>query len=123
MRWGHVLLVYFLAGAMLWGGGLIGWGQAGLGTAVVDDPVNGTVANETSANVDSTQNVIQQTAQATGGGPLLAVVTFVGSFFEFVFWPFFVLGELSAPPRVQVTLGGAFVVAFLGAFIRFARGI
>lgn len=123
MKFSNIILAYFMIGAVLWGGGVIGWDNSGVVGVVVDDPASGQVDSETAGNVENSQNIFQQAAKATGGGALLAAVNVIGSFLEFVGWPLAVLYRLQAPIEVQVLLGGGLTTAFIAAFARYARGI
>ena len=123
MRFSHIIMAYFLIGAIMWAGGAIPWSNAGLGEIVVDDPTNGTegINNETAEDLESTGGPIQEAISSVGGGALLAVWKLIRGLVSFMFWPMSVLISNGAPPQVWVVLGGVPTVAFYGAFIRLIR--
>ncbi|WP_225334246.1 hypothetical protein [Halomicrobium urmianum] len=123
MRFSHVILTYFVIGAIMWGGGAIMWDSAGVGGFIIDDPTTGGVdANESTADdLENMGGPIQQSLQQLGG-PLLAVWNFIVKLIGYVFWPITVLQSANAPPRVTVLLGGSFSMAFIGATVRLIRG-
>lgn len=119
-RFGNILLVYFVIGAVMWGGGAIIWSETGLNTLIVEDPQTGEVNENTSSQLEDAGGPIREAAQAFGG-PVLAIWNIVVQFVGYLFWPIATLQSVGAPPRLVVLLGGAPSVAFLGAVVRLIR--
>ena len=124
-RFSSILIVYFLIGAVMWGGGAIGWDDAGVGQFIIDDPSHINNPDETGVNneasgalsklADPIQNVI-----GTIGGGLIATWNLMARFIAYLFWPVTVMQSVNAPKRV-VVLSGALVIAFFGGFLRTIR--
>lgn len=123
MRFGHVLLAYFVMGAVMWGGGALAWGDVPLGGFVIDDPSAGNISiNEnTSQGLEQVGGPIQQAARTVGGTGLLAVWNLLAAVIGMMFWPITALIVANAPPRVIVLFGGAPTIAFYGALFRVIR--
>jgi len=119
-RFGNILLVYFVIGAMMWGGGAIVWSETGLNTLIVEDPQAGSVNENTSNQLEDAGGPIREAAQAFGG-PVLAIWNIVVQFVGYLFWPIATLQSVGAPPRLVVLLGGTPSIAFLGAVVRLIR--
>lgn len=121
MRLQHIVLAYFLIGATIWGGGLIGFDETGLTDVFIDLDGQSAQGNEALAeNVSQSGGPIQEAAQGAEGG-LIAVWKLFSQLVNFLFWPVSVLVGLSAPTQVVVLLGGAPTVAFYGAIFRVFR--
>lgn len=119
-RFGTIVIVYFIIGATMWGGGAIAWTESGVGTLIIEDPQTGQVNDETTNDLSEADGPIRQAAQSFGG-PILAVWNIIVQFIGFLFWPVTVLQAVNAPPRIVVLLGGAPSVAFLAGTIRLIR--
>lgn len=122
MRFGNILLAYFVIGAIMWGGGLVSWDKAGVGHLIVKNPSNGDVQvnNNTSEQLGKLGGPIQ-TAVGEFGGGLIAIWSILKSLIGYLFWPIIVLKVVNAPPRVIVLGGGIYVVAFFSAALRLVR--
>lgn len=119
-RFGQLILIYFVVGATMWGGGAIAWSESGVGTLIVEDPQTGEVNSDTTDQLEQADGPIRRAAQSFGG-PVLAIWNIVIKFIGYLFWPLTVLQGVGAPPRLTVLLGGAPSVAFLGGVIRLIR--
>jgi len=119
-RFGEIIMVYFVIGAMMWGGGAIAWSETGLNNLIIEDPQTAEVNEETSGELEDAGGPIREAAQ-TFGGPVLAIWNIVVQFIGYLFWPIVTLQSVGAPPRLTVLLGGAPSVIFLGSVIRLIR--
>lgn len=122
VRFGNVILAYFVLGAVMWGGGAIAWSESGVGTLFIDDPQTGETNDETAGQLSESGGPIQQAVTSVGGGAVIAVYNLLVRFFGYLFWPITTLSGLNAPPSVVVLLGGTPTVAFFGAIIQIIRG-
>lgn len=123
MRFGEILLAYFMIGAVLWGGGVIQWEKAGVGVLIIDQPGDGDVDvnEETGETLEDAGGPIQQVGSQFEGTGLVAVWNIIVPFLGYLFWPITVLIAVNAPPRVIVVLGGGVTMGFLGAVIKLVR--
>jgi hypothetical protein len=118
-----VLLVYFLIGFVLWGGGVIGYDEAGV-TEMVISGVSGqgvTLNTETANDVENLNGPIEQAVNTFAGGGLLAAWKFVSGLIDFMFWPTSVPISTNAPVEVTVgmaTLNFSFVLGMVAIFRR-----
>lgn len=119
-RFGRIIVVYFVIGAVMWGGGAIAWSESGLNTLIIEDPATGQVNEDTTTQLEDTGGPLRQAAQSFGG-PVLAIWNIVVKFIGYLFWPITVLQSVNAPPRLVVLLGGTPSIAFLGGIIRLIR--
>jgi len=119
-RFGTVIMVYFVVGAVMWGGGAIAWSETGLNSLIIEDPQTGEVNDNTTEQFEQAGGPIRQAAQSFGG-PVLAIWNIVVQFIGYLFWPVTTLQSVNAPPRLVVLLGGAPSVAFVAGTIRLIR--
>jgi hypothetical protein len=123
MRFGHVVMAYFVIGAVMWGGGAIAWTDAGVAELFVDNPADdeASLNSETSSTLESIAGPIQQAASTVGGAGLLAILGLLTNLFSFLFWPLAVLlGR--APLEIALLFGGSLTTAFYVSVIRVVRG-
>jgi hypothetical protein len=116
MRFGPVIMAYFMIGVVMWGGGVIGWTESGVGQEFVNpqgDQV--TPNNETAEQLERTGGVVDQAAQSLAG-PVILVWNLVTNFIKFLFWPVTTLQAVNAPPQL-VVLSAALSVGFFVALI------
>lgn len=125
-RFSSILLVYFIIGATMWGGGAIVWDDTGVGEFIIDEPDNFDNPEEDGINSEAS-GILERLGQpiqnivGTVGGGLIAAWNLLTHFIGYLFWPITVLQSAGAPPRVVVLGGGSLVVAFYGSFIRTIR--
>lgn len=121
MRFGPIVMTYFVIGAVMWAGGGLAFGQAGV-VGVIFDDVGGsdgvTINSSTSDQIQRTGGPIQEAVASVGGSGLLAVYQLAAGFFGFLFWPITALIVSNAPPRAVVVLGGIMTLGFILGFIR-----
>lgn len=125
MRFGHVVMAYFVIGAVLWGGGAIAWNDSGVTHLVVtgaDNSTNISTNDQTKDELESSGGPIQEAASSIGGGALIAIWKLITGLLGFMFWPVATLINTNAPPTVVVLLGGVPTLAFyLGVMNVFMR--
>jgi len=120
MRFGPVVMTYFIIGAVMWGGGALAFQQAGVVGVVFDDVGAGGVDinSSTSEQIQRTGGPIQEAVSSVGGAGLLAIYNIAAGFIGYIFWPITALAANDAPPRAIVLLGGIFTMMFIVGFIR-----
>lgn len=122
MRFSNILLAYFVMGAVMWGGGVLAWDEAGVGQFFIEDPGQNTSINEqTSSQLGNLGGPIQAAAGSFAGGGLIAIWNILVQLIGYLFWPIVALLSVNAPPRVVVLIGGTPVVAFFGTLLRLVR--
>lgn len=125
MRLSSVLMVYFIMGATLWGGGVVDYGQAGVVEMVITSVSSGqiTTNTNTSDQVGDMGGPLEQAVNTIAGGAILSAWGFISGTINYMFWPVSFLVVVNAPPEVVVLLGGAQSFAFvLGVLAVFRRG-
>lgn len=121
VRFSHVMIAFYLMGAMMWAGGAIPWDEAGLGQLLIEQPSTAELNENTSDQLENSRGPVQEAVGSLGGGALLAVWNMLVKIIGYLFWPITVLVNNNAPARVWVPLGGAPTIAFYGALIRLIR--
>lgn len=123
MQLSDVVLVYFVIGAVMTGGGAVDLGASGgegpgiVGFFVQEDAEgNLEPANETTSNIDDAGGAISTIVNLAVGGIVL-VWNLVTGLFTFINWPIFALTQANAPPMAVLLLGGSFTSAFYMAVI------
>lgn len=108
-----VVMVYFVIGAVMVGGGALEVGNAGIADFFVSEGDNGTLqpAQNTTEQIQNTGGAISTVVSLAVGGILL-VWSFVQGLFTYLNWPIFVLLQHNAPPMAVLLLGGSFTAAF-----------
>jgi hypothetical protein len=121
LRASHIVLIYFVIGAVMFGGGAVSYDDSGVTQFfVTKDPDGVSPADEPEQKLDGVSGVITNLVGAFGGPAILVWNLFVG-LLTYIHWPLVVLIENAAPPRVTVLLGGTFQVAFYMAAIRLVK--
>ena len=122
VRFGEVVLTYFVIGAVMYGAGLIDGGQLGVADIFFNISETGavTASQEPQGLLDAMGNSIVDVA---GGlvGPVLAVWNVITELIAVLFWPVVTLRTTGAPDSVVVLLGGTPTVAFFMGVIRTVR--
>jgi hypothetical protein len=118
MQLSDVVLIYFVIGAVMVGGGAVDVGQAGI--------VNFFVEEDDGGNIEATGNATNQ-IDKTGGsistvvslavGVALLVWNMATGLFAFIHWPLVALTQANAPPMAVLLFGGSFTAAFYMAVI------
>lgn len=122
VRFTNIVITYFVIGALLWGGGIIAYEQAGIATQFVESPDTDAQVNEdTASQLDQLGGPIQEAAGTFEGSGLIAILPFLFGLVNFLTWPISTTLALNAPPQVVVLVGGTPTVAFYGALLRVVR--
>jgi hypothetical protein len=122
VRFTNILIVYFVIGAMMWGGGAINWQESGVGGLIVQSTGDDVEINEQTADeLQQRGGPIQEAAGALGASPILAVWNLLVGLIGYLFWPITTLQGVGAPPRIVVLAGGTPVVAFYAGVLRLIR--
>lgn len=122
MRFGNIVVAYFVIGAVMWGGGAIAWDQAGVGELFIENPAESEVNEETSEDLTRLGGPINDVAGSLGASGLVAVWNVLVKLIGYLFWPITVLLSVDAPAEVVVLGGGTPVVAFFTSVLRMVRG-
>lgn len=122
VRFGQVVVMYFVIGAVLWGGGIVGWDNAGVGTVFISDPATGAVNESVASQVTNADTPLRNALNAIGGGAILALWDVIQELLALLFWPVQTLDAVGAPPRITVLVGGTNVVAFFAGLLLFIKG-
>ncbi|WP_148414940.1 hypothetical protein [Haloferax sp. KTX1] len=123
MRFSNILLVYFVMGAMMFGGGVVAWQDSGIVGVFIDYAPGEQVEvnRETADNLEGLGGPIQEAAESIGGGGLIAAWNILANLIGFLFWPITTLLSVNAPLEVVLIFGGIPTVAFFGSVLRLIR--
>lgn len=124
MRFGQVLMAYFVVGVMMWAAvPSVGWGLVGVGDEILNEPQDGTVETEqvVQNDLEGIGGAISSAVQTVSGGGILAVWNILTGFVSLIFWPVTVLVTVDAPATITVLLGGGMSMAFLVGLVRTVR--
>jgi hypothetical protein len=119
MQLSDVVLIYFVIGAVMVGGGAVDIGQAGIvGFFVEQDDTTGEIEATGNATnqIDKTDNAITTVVSLAVGAAVLVWNLALG-LFAFIHWPIVTLTQNNAPPMAVLLLGGSFTAAFYMAVI------
>ena len=122
LRASHIIMIYFIMGATMFGGGAVSYDNSGVTQFFVKQDGDGGVspADGPESKLTGVSSVITNLIGAFGGPAILVWNLFVG-LLAWMHWPVVVLIENAAPPRVTILLGGTLVVAFYMATIRLVK--
>lgn len=121
MQFTRIVVVYFVLGALMFGGGAVSWDNSGPTKYFISQDQAGVSANEQpQQNLDGVAGAITSLV-GQFGAPLILVWNIVVGLISFMNWPIFVLAENSVPPRVTVLLGGTLTVMFYGSIVTLIR--
>lgn len=121
MRFTRVILLYFVLGSVMFGGGAIDFDQAGVsGFFVEHDSGSFAATNQTSQNLEGLGGAISQLVGEFIGGVQLVYNLAVG-LLGFLNWPIVVLSSVGAPPMAVLLIGGTFSAAFYLSIITLMR--
>lgn len=117
----NVILMYFIIGVVMFGGGAITWDDTGPTKYFVNMGPDGvSPADDPASNLEGVGGAITSLI-GSYGGPVLLVWNLFAGLVSFIHWPLFVFMDAGAPPRVTVLLGGTLTVMFYMAVIRLVR--
>lgn len=121
MQFTRVIVLYFVLGALMFGGGAVSWDDTGPTQYFLSQEQAGVTAD------DQPQETLGGVAGAITslvgqfGAPLILVWNLVFGLVSFLNWPIFVMAENSVPPRVTILFGGSLTVMFYGSLVRLVR--
>lgn len=123
MQLSDVILVYFVIGAVMVGGGAVDVGASGgQGPGIVgffvEEDADGEIqpGQNATGNIDDAGGAISSIVNLAVGAIVL-VWNLASSLFSFINWPILVLWQNNAPPMATLLLGGSFTAAFYMAVI------
>jgi len=118
MQLSDVILVYFVIGAVMVGGGAVDLGAsggqgAGIAGFFVEEGDSGEIqpGQNATSNLDEAGGAISSIVNLAVGAIVL-VWNLASSLFNFINWPILVLWQNNAPPMAVLLLGGSFTAAF-----------
>lgn len=114
MRFGPIIIVYFILGVVMWGGGVVAWNDVGVAQEFIEKDNSGLNPNEqTAGQLERTGGIVGEATQSLAG-PVLLVWNLLTGFIAFLFWPVVTLQSVNAPPQL-VVLSGVLCLAFFVA--------
>lgn len=112
MRFSEVIMVYFVIGVVMFGGGALDFGQAGVASNIVQmEDGSWSVNPQLFAELAGADNSVSQVITVAVGGISL-VFNLIKMMFGFLNWPILALQGAGAPPLAVLLLGGGFTAAF-----------
>lgn len=123
MHVSNVIVLYFVIGAVMFGGGAVTWDDSGVTAFFVDLGPEGQVSPDAGPE-DRLSGVSGAITSLVGefGGPIVLVWNLVIGLISFIHWPLVVCIEHNVPPRVTVLLGGTPTAMFYMALIILVKG-
>lgn len=121
MRSSSIVMSYLIIGVVVFGGGVIQWGDAGVVTyfAAAD---GGTFAPAgTALSQLETAGGSLETVVGLAVGMVLVVWNLLINLLAFFHWPIIALNDMNAPPLAVLLLGGGYVGAFYMSVLRTLR--
>lgn len=120
-RFGHIIIIYFVIGAVMFGGGAVAFDNAGIAQFFVSQE-NGHVQADPGPqdNTSGLGGAISSLVGQFGGGIVLVWNLIVG-ILAFMNWPVTVLVSNHAPPSVIILLGGTLEAMFYVSLVRVVR--
>lgn len=121
IRFSRIVLLYFVLGAVMFGGGAVTYDDSGVTKYFIDeDGENVAAGNEPSSNLQGVAGAITSLVGQVGGATVLVWNLAVGVV-SFLNWPIVVCIENGVPPSVTVLLGGSPTVMFYGSLVTLVR--
>lgn len=121
VNWSNVVVLYFILGATMYGGGVVGADDAGLVDTFVDDPDTGGVNSELADDVSKADEPIRETLSTIGGGEVVALWGALTALLDVLFWPVVTATAVGAPASI-IVLSGTLTASFFVGFLVFIRG-
>lgn len=121
MRFTRVILLYFVLGTVMFGGGAISYEQSGVSSFFVEhDSGSFAPSDKTSNELEGIGGAISQLVGEFIGAVQLVYNLAVG-LFGFLNWPIVVLLSTNAPPMAILLIGGTLTAAFYLSIITLVR--
>lgn len=119
VNFGKMVLLYFVVGAVMVGGGAIQMENAGMvGEVVSADNSGYSLADEIGDNLSASGSAISEVAQLMGG-VLVILLNLITLFLGYLNWPLIVLQTNNAPPSIVLLVGGSLTAAFYVSVAKF----
>lgn len=121
IRASNIVLIYFIIGAVMFGGGAVSWDNSGLTKFFI---------HQSAGNVGPSQQTQTKLTGVSGaitslvgsfGGPAILVWNLFAGLVAYLNWPLFMFMDSNAPLTVTILLGGTPTVAFYMAAIRLVK--
>jgi hypothetical protein len=121
MRFGQIVILYFVIGSTMWAGGVIQWEQAGIGNYLIDAGGERVEQNNAAEDLTELKGPIEEAASTVDNLGLLAVWNVFVKLIGWATWPITVLQTVSAPVEIVVLLGGTVQMGFVVSLLRTVR--
>lgn len=122
VRFSNIVIAYFVIGAVMWGGGAIAYGNSGLAQEFIDISDGSASGDQGLLNSISNMDVPILSSAASAATGLIAIWGILEKIIAFLFWPLTIVATAGFPLRIQVLVGGVFMVGFLMSLLRVIRG-
>jgi len=117
VQFSNLIIVYFVVGAVMFGGGAVTFDDSGVTKFFVDMDGNDVSPDgEPESKLSGLSGTITSLV-GQFGAPLVLIWNLVVGVVSFLHWPLTVLIENNAPPRVTLLLGGTFTAMFYMALL------
>ncbi|QGX95935.1 hypothetical protein EI982_14650 [Haloplanus rallus] len=121
MQFTRIIVLYFVLGALMFGGGAVSWDDTGPTQYFVSQDQTGVSADTQPQQQLGGVGGAISSLLGQFGAPLVLVWNLVVGLVSFLNWPIFVMAENSVPPRVTVLFGGTLTVMFYGSLVRLVK--
>lgn len=131
-RFGHVVVIYFMMGVIVWGGGVVDFTETGLvGSFVNVDETTGEAnvnnssiiepgEEDNSGILENLLGPVKEALDTVAGGGVISAFQAVDRFLGFFAWPVTTTKAIGAPVEA-VALSGVLVVSFVFGAVRIIR--
>lgn len=121
MRFSNIIVLYFVLGAVVFGGGAINYDNSGVAQYFVHKSPSGGSVNDKVKNQYSGLGSAITNLVNTFGGAIILVWNLAVGVVSFLAWPFTVCISNNVPFEVSLLLGGTPTVGFYGSIIVLIR--
>jgi hypothetical protein len=122
VRFCNVVLTYLVIGAVMFGGGAIGWDSIGPAQFFVDEDTGEiSPSNQSEDRLNGTRGALKSLVDSVAG-PVLIIWSIISGLIGFLNWPITVLWTNNAPPVIILVLGMPMTAAFYLSLIRVLKG-
>lgn len=119
MQLTRILLLYFVMGAVMFGGGAVQFDDSGVTQYFISDQT-GEPSDQAQGELSGLDSAIASLVGQVGGAIQL-VWNLVFGIVLFLNWPLTVMLDNGVPPRVSILFGGSLTVMFYGSLITLVR--
>lgn len=122
IRASRIIILYFVMGTVMFGGGAVTWDNSGPTQFFVELGDTGVSPNEenTAGNLEGIDGAITNLI-GSFAGPVLLVWNLFAGIISYIHWPLFVFMDAGAPISVTVLLGGTLTAMFYMSVIRLVK--